>query len=79
MYKYRNSYNLVSQNNYDTRNRNLLVPAYHRLSLTQHSITKRGPDVWNNIPEHIRNLNSFPLFKKYLKEFLVSSYSSEQV
>ena len=69
---------LGCQHNYNTRNRNLLVPVYHRLTLTQHSISKRGPDVWNNIPDHIKNLNSFPLFKKYLKEFLISSYSSEQ-
>ena len=59
---------------YNTRNRNSLRPAYHRLTSTQHSVSYSGPSVWNSLPNYITNSNNIDSFKRLLKKHLISLY-----
>ena len=62
---------------YFTRNHNLLLPDYQRLTCTQKSITFIGPKVWNEIPDEICNSASLEIFKRLLKKFLIDKYEIE--
>ena len=68
--------NLNRSHNYETRNRNLLLPTFQRLSLTQHSIYFIGIQFWNNLPPNIKSAERRSLFRKQLKNYLLSSYTS---
>ena len=58
----------------NTRNRNLAVPSFHRLTLTQHAVSFRGPRIWNELPIYIRKIENIHKFKKELKLYFLSSY-----
>ena len=58
----------------NTRNSNLAVPKFHRLSRTQQSITFKGPSFWNEIPDNLKNQTSIPRFKRELKKFYLDQY-----
>ena len=74
MFKH-NSRELYNRNhNYATRNSNLLLPFYRRLTSTQHSLNYIGPIVWNSLPDYIRSANSIESFKFFLKNHLISAY-----
>ena len=62
------------QHNYDTRFRNNLIPAFHRLTSSQRSITYTGPTTWNTLPDSLKNIDNFVSFKRSLKKYLVSGY-----
>ena len=59
----------------NTRNK-LSVPKFHRLSRTQQSITFKGPTLWNEIPDVLKNQNCVSRFKRELKSFYLNQYSS---
>ena len=59
----------------NTRNSGLAVPKFHRLSRTQQSITFNGPELWNKLPAHLRDISSLPILKIKLKEHLLSLYA----
>ena len=59
----------------NTRNRNLAVPAFQRLTQTQRSVSFRGPHIWNELPAYIRAIDSLPSFKRELKNYLISLYA----
>ena len=59
----------------NTRNRRLALPKFHRLSRTQQSISFNGPELWNNMPAHLRDISSLPVLKIKLKEHLLSLYA----
>ena len=63
------------QHDINTRNRNLKVPSFNRLTLCQHSISYSGPTIWNSLPVYLKQLDSFTSFKKQLKRHLVSLYA----
>ena len=72
MYKNKNSSNFKRIHDYQTRHSSQLIPNYHRLTTTQHSLTFTGPITWNQIPERIRQARSLTLFKKAMKDHLLS-------
>ena len=61
--------------NYATRNRELLLPSFQRLSVTQKSLFYMGPSIWNSIPNSIRTVESFYSFRKKLRKYLIDSYN----
>ena len=71
---YRNNFGISHTIN--TRQRNLAVPEFQRLSQTQRSTNYIGPIIWNEIPAHIREISSLPMFKKRLKSFYIDQYGS---
>lgn len=76
-YMYRLScMNLVSCRThiYDTRFRSDAIPSFQRLTQCQRSISFMGPNYWNTIPAQIRNAQSYSLFKKHLKQYIIDSY-----
>ena len=60
---------------YDTRACDMAVPFFHRLSLTQKSLSYKGPSNWNKIPNKIKNSTSLNIFKNKYKRYLLSKYS----
>ena len=59
---------------YNTRGNDVnLIPPQFRTTLFKHSILCTGPQLWNDLPSHLKtNLHSAntPTFKKSLKTFL---------
>ena len=70
MYSNRNNVEFITNHSLNTRNRNMPIPAFCRLSLSQNSIRFQGPKIWNDLPSVIRNSKSIRLFKKNLKPIL---------
>jgi hypothetical protein len=70
----RQAYMRPNPHNYNTRHREQLLPEFQRLTVCQHSISYEGPHVWNNIPNHIRNVPNIVAFKKLYKSFLIEQY-----
>ena len=64
----------IRSHEYHTRQRDNLLPPHARLTLTQNSMSVVGPNIWNSIPEDIRNSPSRNSFKFNCKRFLLSSY-----
>ena len=62
------------QHSYNTRNRDDLVPAFQRISLTQNAISYSVPSVWNSLPLYIRKSSSLSIFKRELKFYLLRTY-----
>ena len=59
---------------YNTRNRDSLVPNTARLTVTQNSLSVVGPNLWNTIPQLIQHSPSKLSFRNRYKEFLLSQY-----
>ena len=62
---------------YNTRQRENLLPTYHRLTTTQHSISYFGPSFWNSLPNNITSATSIESFKYRLKKHIISGYVLE--
>ena len=45
-----------------------------RTSHSQRYVAFRGPYQWNQLPENIKNVRSYCIFKRNVKEFLFSNY-----
>ena len=84
IYKFRTAVRLYKLNNfsqfqtnhaYNTRFRQQLRPTFERLTQPQRSINYRGPMIYNEIPEYIKNAENLCLFKKRLKRFYIDTYS----
>ena len=71
----RNELTFISEiHNYNTRNRNnLRTPGVH-LSRSQMNWKFRGIQLWNSIPEYIKQCSSRNLCKVKLKRYLISLY-----
>ena len=66
----------TNQHQYSTRHRDIyLRPDYHRLSMTQNSLSYKIPSIFNGIPMEIKSLIKLKPFKKNLKSYLVSCYN----
>ena len=57
-----------------TRNRDQLLPRFHRLALSQKSISYSGPIFWNSLPNEVKTCRSLNTFKSNLKKYLISKY-----
>ena len=60
----------------NTRFSMMARPKRHMLSRTQQSVSYSGPNLWNSLPEKLRNIKSLMLFKKQLKQYLLQKYST---
>ena len=78
MYENNTSVQFIRPHDYSTRGHDDLRPQSARLTLTQNSISVVGPNIWNSIPEEIRNSPSRNSFKFSYKKFLLSFYCNEQ-
>mgnify|MGYP000542503182 CR=1 FL=1 len=65
---------VTASHNYSTRYSNLALPTFHRLSISQRSLSFSGPSVWNNIPYSIQSVESVSIFKRTFKKHLLSKY-----
>ena len=75
MFERRDADDYERNHSYNTRNRNDLLPRQTRLTATlNNSLSSIGPNIWNNIPDNIRNATSLSSFKYQYKTHLVSSY-----
>ena len=76
MFLNRNNPLFQNISSYSTRNQNLLIPQFQRLTLTQHSINFQGPHFWNQLPLNIRNSNSLSIFQKNVKNLYLETYNN---
>ncbi len=53
-----------------TRTYNQLRIPLYRTSHAQQNILYRGPKQWNDLPHELRDITTFPLFKRRLKNML---------
>ena len=49
----------------------LCIPSLQRETFTSRSFSYTAPTLWNPLPQHLRNENSTPTFKKHLKTYLL--------
>ena len=61
---------------YNTRNRNDLLPRRFRLTATQNSLASIGPTIWNSIPTNIKDSLTYSSFKHQYKKYLLSFYNN---
>ena len=74
-YFYQNSDLFSSgQHSHNTRNRHQIVTVFQRLSVCQRSIYYAAPKAWNSLPQHLRNISKFHIFKRELKNHLIQQY-----
>ena len=66
---------LIRSHEYSTRMGSELLPRYARLTLTENSMSVAGPNIWNSIPDDIKNSPSRNSFKFNYKKHLLSSYN----
>lgn len=57
----------------DTRSNDDLYTPSFRLDVRRFSIRVAGPDLWNSIPQNIKESQSLQIFKRQFKEFLLNS------
>ena len=75
MFKNKSNPNFSVSHNLNTRSSRSLVPQYHRLTLTQHAVSYKGPKVWNDLPMNIKGTRNISVFKKLLKEYFIEKYA----
>ena len=61
---------------YNTRNRNLLLPPFERLRSTSQSVIFNSLNCWNDIPDDIKACNTLNNFKFKLRNYLLGQYTS---
>ena len=78
MYDNRRTGHYERNHSHNTRFRSDLIPSRARLTITQNSINVVGPNIWNSIPDYIKESPSRNSFKYQYKQFLLSAYSTEE-
>ena len=67
------------ENKYNIRSRGKLAKPFYRKKRTQFNIDYRSPHLWNELAhDNIRTLDSLPLFRKKMKEFILMFHDTEQ-
>ena len=61
---------------YDTRNRNSLVPSRARITASDSSLSVAGPIIWNSVPLSIQQSPTKNIFKNSFKAHLLSNYDN---
>ena len=64
----------VPRHSYSTRFNSEIRSAFHRLTVTQHSISFTAPVIWSKLPLSIRSITKLKPFKKSLKQFFIDQY-----
>ena len=75
MFKCQSLPNFIRTHDHNTRNRNSLLPEFHRLSLSQRSLNFIGPNTWNCIPDFVKESPNIRIFKSRLRNHLLLGYS----
>jgi hypothetical protein len=71
---FNNYFKTTSQSNpYPVRSSANYRPIYSRTNTRRFSIKSAGPKIWNSIPNDIRYLTSFHLFKRRLRAYLIAN------
>ena len=63
--------------NYSTRNAELFVPCFSRLSISQRTIWYAAPNFFNSLPTELKECRSLGIFKKKCKTYLLNRYRPE--
>jgi hypothetical protein len=58
----------------NTRNNEIYFIPYVRTNYGKFSLIYQGPNVWNNLPQDIRNANSLSIFKNMLRNSYLEAY-----
>ena len=74
MYHARSRDEYPTQSAYPTRGFNRALPEYHRIPITQHALSHKGPTFWNTLPQELRAINNYKRFRSSLKEYLLEEY-----
>ena len=74
MHKFLSSGNFRINHNINTRNSNLALPSFHRLTTSQQAFSYCGPSIWNTLPKNLREIKSLKSFKISVKLFLLDRY-----
>lgn len=64
--------------NYSVRNQSQLVPRFQRTTLTQHSISFSAPKEYNALPDSLKYSTSLSVFKRGVRNHLISLYNTSQ-
>ena len=75
MYDHDTPSQFIRSHEYSTRRGSDLLPGYARITLTRNSMSVVGPNIWNSIPDDIKNSPSRNSFKFNYKKHLLSSYN----
>ena len=62
------------EHDYNTRNRMNLITPFPRVNAVKIDHNFQCIDIWNNIPENIRSLNTINKFKSELIKYFLSDY-----
>ena len=69
----------IPENKYNIRSRGKLTKPFNRKKRTQFYIDYRGPHSWNELAhDNFHTLDSLPLFRKKMKEFILMFHDIEQ-
>lgn len=64
----------IRSRSWNTGLRDYAWPSFQILHLTQHAVSFATPRMWNSLSTKMKDLNSFPWFKRSLKAYLLSDY-----
>ena len=59
---------------YNTRNRNLLVTPFPRVDAVKYNFQFQFVDIWNQVPDVIKQSTSIRIFKRRFIKYLLDSY-----
>ena len=59
---------------YNTRSRNQLSLPFPRVDAIKYNYQYQFVDIWNGVPENIKNSESLKLFRKRYTEYLINLY-----
>ena len=70
----------VNVHNHNTRRKMDIHIKSHRTNLYKNSVINMGSKIYNKLPDHLKEIDSFKVFKKKLKVFLLlhTFYSVEE-
>ena len=80
VYRHRGKFDNSIDHSYETRHSHRLLPAVHRHSPYQKSLSYMGCKLFNSLPDKYRSVGTFLRFRNVIKQFLltVSCYSIEE-
>ena len=74
MYNMKNKDQFLRTHSYATRNRDLLYPSFARLNVSQRSLKFSPINIWNELPDQVKNSRNLVAFKSGVKNFYISKY-----
>ena len=74
MFRLREEYGFDGHHNVNTRFRDTPRTSRQRLTMCQKAFSFTGPSEWNSLPDDFRNIERISVFKRKLREYLVSKY-----